>query len=81
MEFNHKKGSVYVDDRRFEIHKTGFWLPQVLISEGDNVLLTQNHAGFWGSKSRINIGERKYEGKIKTGMLYNVHYTNKTIRK
>ncbi len=53
MEFNHKKTTVYVDDRRLVIHKAGFWLPQVFISEDNKIILTQKHLGFWGSKNEI----------------------------
>lgn len=76
VEFGSKKARGFFDDRKLEIRTDGFWKPQVTIQEHDKVLLLQKHIGFWGNRNEVVIGDNLYEGKTKTGMLYNVQYTN-----
>lgn len=76
MEFGSKKTRVFFEDRKLEIRTDGFWKPHVTIQENDKVLLLQKHIGFWGNRNEVVIGNNLYEGKTKTGMLYNVQYTN-----
>jgi hypothetical protein len=74
IDFSKKKTKVVFGNRRLDIKTKGFWHPQVLITEGEKILLTQKHIGFWGSKNQVQTEKGLYEGKTQSSTLYNLTY-------
>ena len=79
MEFGKHVTEVRIKKHKFEIHREGFWCPQIIIKEKNEVVALQNQVGFMGVKSQFVVDDKTYIAKTKQGASFNITYFDDSI--
>ena len=76
IKFDGRVSDLFLDNRRLQLKRLGFWRQEIDIVDHGSVLLKQRTIGFWGFTHEVRIGNRLYTAKSSSGSHYRVIYKN-----
>ena len=76
IKFDGRISDLFLENRRLQLKRLGFWRQEINIVDHGSVLLKQRTVGFWGLTHEVRIGNRLYTAKSRSGSHYRVIYKN-----